>query len=305
MKCFYHDDLDGKCAAAIVYKWHIDNHIPVEHSDFCQIDYPATISTEDIHDGDLVFIVDFSVSPDEYKLLMEKAADVIWIDHHRSALEKYESANVHPMGVRDTKESACLLTWKYLYETCGVPLAIKFISDMDTWTWEYGTITELFISGLESLPTDPLSCVWEELFDLGGPSYVDTAYWLLDKATAYRKILDRGEVVKDYKKQWYSSYTRKRAFTSYIEGHRCLCLNLGDAGIEAFGDDTSSYPIVVAFAFDGDFCKVSLRATTPISEGGVDVGKMAEKYGGGGHPSAAGFTIPREKFFESFTKEGR
>jgi len=45
-------------------------------------------------------------------------------------------------------------------------------------------------------------------------------------------------------------------------------------------------PMAISWSYDKDAIVVSLR-----SDGSVDVSRMAQKYGGGGHKSASGFQL--------------
>ena len=56
-------------------------------------------------------------------------------------------------------------------------------------------------------------------------------------------------------------------------------------GSEAFGDRMKNYDICLSFAYLGDSWTVGLYS----DDKGIDVGKIAVKYGGGGHKGAAGF----------------
>lgn len=84
MKCFYHkSDLDGHGSGAIV-----KHHYP--ECEMIGVDYGDDYSKNGIFDGaeeETIYVVDFSFP----KLIMDsldKLSDLIWIDHHKSAIEE-------------------------------------------------------------------------------------------------------------------------------------------------------------------------------------------------------------------------
>ena len=81
---FYHkSDLDGRCSGAIL-KYHIPDItlVGIDHGD----PFPWNM----INSGTIVYMCDFSL-PDINLMyrLWEKSAEFIWIDHHKSAIERY------------------------------------------------------------------------------------------------------------------------------------------------------------------------------------------------------------------------
>ena len=53
-----------------------------------------------------------------------------------------------------------------------------------------------------------------------------------------------------------------------------------------FGDKFNQYPLCIVWAFDGKRYQYSLFST----DKNVNCAKLVEKYGGGGHVGAAGFS---------------
>jgi oligoribonuclease NrnB/cAMP/cGMP phosphodiesterase (DHH superfamily) len=120
MKCFYHDDMDGRASAAI---------IKTENPQ-CKciaIDYGTKFPFDKINHGEEVFIVDYSISPQEMDMLIQitttpterarpnKGPDwsppkrITWIDHHQTAIDKYKDwHNYHKINYSlNTKYAAC------------------------------------------------------------------------------------------------------------------------------------------------------------------------------------------------------
>ena len=87
MKCFYHSDMDGKCAGSIVARV-TGNY---NSKDYIMYNYDGEIPTELIEDGETVYFVDLSFSVntvDKLKEIVEtKHCDLIWCDHHLSSMD--------------------------------------------------------------------------------------------------------------------------------------------------------------------------------------------------------------------------
>ena len=128
MKCFYHNDADGRCSAAILDKF-------FEGFELIEIDYGRPFSPDIIETDERLAILDFSFSPDMMAKILGKTKDITWIDHHKTAM-KY-NYGVKLSGVRDIDKAACVLTWEWCANKRELPMAVKLIGDYDTWKFLY------------------------------------------------------------------------------------------------------------------------------------------------------------------------
>ena len=86
MKCFHHGDADGKCAAF----WVSERFPHMTANDFILIDYGMDIDWfYKFEKDEPIIIVDFSFEPEDMRKILTKTTNVTWIDHHKSAIEKY------------------------------------------------------------------------------------------------------------------------------------------------------------------------------------------------------------------------
>ena len=86
MICFYHRaDLDGRCSGAIVKA-----HFP--ECRMIGMDYGEEMPWTEIYPNEEVYLVDFSLQPFEKMIRLQKLAQLIWIDHHKSAIADAEAA---------------------------------------------------------------------------------------------------------------------------------------------------------------------------------------------------------------------
>jgi uncharacterized protein len=306
MKCFYHNDLDGRCAAHCVYMWaglHIepfeiqtdvaysDGKISgyVQDAEYIEMNYNKHFPIEAINNGEQIWIVDFSLKAEDMEALLKKTKDITWIDHHKTAIDKYdvlpESKNIR--GVRIEGEgSGALLTYKYLHfwtargddpnpedkaypREIEIPEYIQLVSDWDEWKFQYGRRTRQFKNGAEMFDYSPTSQFWLDC-NINKDDYVE-------------KVITKGDAVMKYRESWSANFMKSWSFETKLEEYKCIAANIGSANSDMFDSVKDDYDIMIPFVFDGKQWTVSLYSET------VDVGEIAKRYGGGGHTKAAGF----------------
>lgn len=270
MKCFYHNDMDGKAAAWVVRHALATGSVPY-HSEATYVasDYGTPFPLDTIVERESVWIVDFSIEPDQMLALLDRTRRVVWIDHHKTAIEKYADFSETVDGLREDGVAGCALTWRYCFPGDTAPRMIELVADRDVWTWRYGNETANFHAGAAMCDTSPESSFWDTM-------YSDSHQFV--------RVLDAGATVNGYKAQFYADMLKHIGFEGMIDGHRCLCMNAAHIGSEAFGTTAmDDYSVLSPFYFDGQQFTVSLYSKS------VDVSKIAKARGGGGHRGAAGF----------------
>jgi oligoribonuclease NrnB/cAMP/cGMP phosphodiesterase (DHH superfamily) len=285
MKCFYHNDADGKCAGFWVHLSAGINDLVLGYDpEFIEIDYKMKFPMDTIEPGEQIYIVDFSISPDEMRELLKITKNVTWIDHHKTAIEKYIDFEYDIRGVRYDGVAGCMLTFCYLHHMTqrgqgdikpfdismvnDAPMFTKLIADWDVWKFDFGDDTRNFQTAFRAYNFDPDSENWLRFLEYDGFE---------------GKMINEGITMIKYKDNWAKEYI-KIGYETIFEGYKCFALNLGMANSEYFKSlPTDKYDIFIAFSFDGEQFKVSIYSKT------VDVSQIALKYGGGGHKGAAGF----------------
>ena len=277
--CFHHDDPDGRMSAAIV-----KDAIP--DCELVEINYGY--DEEKINDLYIIekhynniFVVDFSFPRGIMTDFKKMSNKLIWCDHHKSAMEQYEDLwnDKNIKGLRSLDKSGCRLTWEYFNPGKEVPLAVEYIEDMDLWKFQFGNQTKHFA---ESLYFEKDIKVYQDL--------------LTNKNLTIRKLVE-GEMLYNHKMKRI-----KKAMTrSYLiewEGYMTAVVNtpedistLGNTLCNLSSCTLAGRPEVALIFYETeDSYNVSLR-----SIGDIDVSKIAQKYGGGGHKNAAGFNIDKKK----------
>ncbi len=218
-----------------------------------------------------VYIIDFAYDSEETKKILEEAKSLTILDHHITAKKVVESV---PNHVYDTNHSGAVIAWKYFFPDEKIPIFLKYIEDGDLWRFKLRDSREFF-SLLLTMPLDFKK--WDELVE----DFEDEKK---------RKVhINHGKMLFEYQQKVIRDLLQEAEEVT-LDGQSALAVNsstlrsqLGNSLVK------EGYDIGIIWYHTGrGIIKVSLRSD---KEGGVDVGKIAEKYGGGGHKSSAAFII--------------
>jgi len=298
MKCLYHrGDFDGKCSAAIVKL-----HEP--QCELIGLDYQDKVTFDElgIAKDEEVFLVDFSFEPVARMLELHERADLLWIDHHRTAIDAVAATGTVIEGTQTVGLAACELTWGAFSRTGSMPWAVHLLGRYDVWDHRNPAAMN-FQYGMRARgdwdPND--TCAWSELFS---------------SDALVRELIEHGRDVIRYEDAMSERYAREFAWHGRLVSPagealplHVLCLNRGLASSKSFSVcdeyflDVDVYAAYVQLP-DGRL-KVSLFKPEHWRQGCGrcnDVGALAEMFGGGGHAGAAGFVcdeLPFVKWWEN------
>lgn len=266
--CLYHrSDLDGKCSGYIVRR-----RFP--EVELLGIEYGDDLDFERLRGRD-VYLVDFSLQPwGDMQRLADVASKVIWIDHHKSAIEEFEKSPIKCEGVREVGKAACELCWEYLFPEYPSPRLVDLLGRYDVWDLDASPDVLPFQMGMRLnawMPEDP---AWDEL--------------VLNVGT--RAIIEHGEAILRYQSQQNDGLMRK-AFEHKWRGVRFLAVNAGGINSKAFDSryDPAEHDAVMGFYFDGKQQQWTVSIYSPDQS--RDLSGIAKEMGGGGHAAACGFQI--------------
>ena len=308
MVVLHHNDLDGRCAAAIVYRWAGITH-PKGKSDFIEMDYAKAVPFDKIEKDEQVFILDFSLSVEDMRKLLKITDNVVWIDHHKTAIDRFNSSEIK--GVRNTADSGCVLTWKYIHWWSGrgsdwedltkpcprgleVPRAVAMIGDYDTWTLKIPNSTE-FYEGCKMLDTTDIgSDDWRALL-MEEAEGVDGTGKPLPRKDVCTRVIEMGKTAIKYRDAYCEDMCSSYGFETDFDGHNIFVCNIYRFGSNGFLARMDKYPICAACIYDGSQWSISLYSKRPD----INVGELCKKHGGGGHKGAAGFVSKEFPFVRS------
>ena len=272
---FHHNDPDGKCAAAIVHRhwykvpnggWNSDSFRYIE------TDYKDPVDTEALKMGDTVVIVDYSFKRDVMLKTVEKVGweNIFWMDHHKTAFE-YDYGFI-PKGLRNANFAGCELTWKFLNPDVAIPMGVILIGDYDIWTHRYGELTENYFLGIQLYDLSPVNSSWDLNVLNASDNTIDS-------------IAEQGQICKLFRNNFCRQYIKDFGFEVEFEGYKCFAVGMYEFGSKVFGYLIDEYDLCLSFEYDGKGWQCGVYS----SNSEINCGKIAQKYGGGGHPGAAGF----------------
>lgn len=221
--------------------------------------------------GKHVYFIDFCYEKERVVALRPNVQGMTLIDHHKSRADMVEMDEFDDT-LFTIENSGAVLAWRYFHGEEKVPDILLHIEDLDLWNWKLTDSAEV----TSMLSTYPFSfLVWEDIisaFESGGA--LKERYMAEGAAIVRKRDMNVERVVDD-------------AEEVEFEGIKCLLANsresvshVGHALVQKMP------PIGIIWSRRDQQLICSLR-----SDGSVDVSELAEKYGGGGHVTAAAFRI--------------
>lgn len=267
--CIYHANCaDGVSAAWAVWK------AMGERLDY----HPGVHDTPPppVH-GREVILVDFSYPRPLMEQLAAQAKRVLLLDHHQTARD-----NLQPLldsgvidGVIDLDRSGAMLAWNHFHPHEPPPRLLCHVQDRDLWQWRLRGTREI-LAALLSYPYTFED--WDRLM-------------AADPETLYQEGVP---IVRKQRKdieEILPQVTRRMRIGGYVVPVANLPPNMAADGANRLARDA---PFAAAY-WDGPQLRTfSLRSRND----GVDVAKIAQSYGGGGHRNAAGFRLPYARWHE-------
>lgn len=272
--------------------------------------------------GHTVFILDFSFSPEFLETMAVIADSVTQIDHHASAmiawadrlqldsngLRSYQHPVV-PLSVTfNLEKSGARLAWEHFHPNEPTPLALRHIEEQDMW--RFTAKTRPFCRALRLLPFD--LAVWHQVV-------LETQ---VESAPRYLEMVTQGQAIE----QFYQLEIERMAqsplrMPAHVRGEPVDALQARRHGQAVVSDEESSWLALPGIAINANALFASELGNSLAEQSGsfgliwqlsrdgevkaslrskgksLDVSVIATRYGGGGHPNAAGFRMPADQFF--------
>ncbi len=265
---------------------------------------------DDLLDGAEVLVLDFSYPPEVMGAISAMAMSVVMCDHHASAIRKWSD---EPMShgnrwqlwknttiVFDQTKSGAMLTWEWLIgrtidddvknpffwdvaDGASVdrdpPWLVRYVQDRDLWSWELSNSRE--VNAYIRVQPQTVEA-WDAMH-----ANLD---WYRDAIAAGRSILLREKASIDHHVA--------QAVEREIAGHKVLVANVSERSlVSEIGEALAQGRPFSATYFDD--LNRGLRVWSFRSrDGGIDVSKVAELFGGGGHPRSSGAQTPLGELME-------
>ena len=260
------DGMASALAAWLVFKDDQTKYV------FCDYKDPVP----EIPDATEIFILDFSFKrPILLDMFNKVNGKIKVLDHHKSAKKELEGLDFCTFNM---DKCGAVLSWEYFHPTKEIPVFFKYVQDYDLFTKKLFGINE--------------SNAYINSFQRN----IEQFNKLLDEYECNNAgVLVQGGVILRYHQRDVEKCCEDARFHIW-DGVPCMIVNAqgymaSDVG-EKLLEDNKNIEFVCIY-YDKDGCRsYSLRSRGETREiGGYDVSALANKYGGGGHRSAANFVI--------------
>jgi oligoribonuclease NrnB/cAMP/cGMP phosphodiesterase (DHH superfamily) len=205
--------------------------------------------------------------------VVKTAASVTVLDHHLGTKEIVESM---PDFVFDEKRSGATIAWGYFHPDTPVPALLRYIEDGDLYKFALPNSRSI----LAYLYTSPLLTSAFE--------HWDSAIKEMEDPIEFARIIATGALFEQYHEHVVLNGVRHAELVTF-EGYECYLASSSGEFVSDIGNKLVAVrpPIALIVSASATDLRVSLR-----SDKTIDVAAIARKYGGNGHPAAAGFRIP-------------
>lgn len=278
----YHKaDFDGICS------YQVAKRALQDAADYLGWDYGEP--TPDLSAYRLVYIIDVSFPPED----MAKYADkLIWIDHHKSAIEKMKDIPIR--GYRIDGVAACRLAHQWFLkewrESLGMiwllpdkfafverqvqePYAVQLLGEYDIWDKRNPDVDRFQLGMLAEKTPD-----WNVLLKEDAAEYEVQA------------IIKRGVAIQAFTEATNAQIITERGFDVQFEGLTFRALNTARCNSMTFlAALRPEHDGCLAYFWNGRGWRFSLYHA-PGKEH-HDLSQIAIKFGGGGHRGACGFEL--------------
>ncbi len=285
----------GNCADGFAAAWCFWKKYGYEGAD-----YHAGVYQQQPPDvtGRHVYLVDFSYKHAVVEVMLKKALSVTLIDHHKTAIddlrplkEQITRTNNDGNGDNfgwfcDTERSGATLAWDYLFHDQPRPLLLGHIEDRDLWRFKLPNTREIQANVFSYEYTFEK---WDALMNADQAELIKMT--VAGAAIERKHHKDIAELVAVCRREmiigghWVPVASLPYTLTSDA-GH-LMCNPYASPNLQG---EVVTPPFAACYWDTPEGRVFSLRS----HDDGMDVSDIAKRYGGGGHPHASGFKVPRD-----------
>lgn len=226
-----------------------------------------------------LYTLDYSFPSDVIADIREHVNTLTVVDHHET---NKGAIGVAGSGLFDLEHSGAVLSWKFFHPDEPIPRLLRYVEDYDLWRFRLRNTREI----AEALT----------LYDMNFKTWDKIVRDFEQKKE--KKYVEEGKILlrlRDRRIGRLIGFGEKVTF----EGHRAVMVN-SPFYVSEIGHSIVKHGTPVALIWSRREHKIVVSLRSDGKE--VNVAKLAEKYGGGGHAAAAGFTF-KVKDFLKFKKK--
>lgn len=288
-KLFTHNDLDG-VGCAVLAKLAFGDKVDVTYCDYDSIDQEVKAYI-DHPIADKCYITDIRIDEKLAEEINKKAISIQLLDHHPTALNlnKFSWCDVVIENSQGEKTSGTELYYKwlvrtgYLHDEWKYRKFVEIVRDYDTWAWstkgQFGIVSKKF---------NDLMHIY------GRDKFVN---WCIHNIkTKFSELFsDQDELVLEIKQDEIDEYIIKKSnevIKKSIFGYTCGVV-FADRFVSELGNKLCLFDPELDFVVMINMSDCSMSFRTVRND--IDLGKdIASRFGGGGHPKAAGASFSRD-----------
>lgn len=289
--CIYHKDcIDGYAAA-----WVVGHAIGFENVEFHAASHGTPLPSMA---GRIVYMVDFlPSSPGDVEIdtlkEMGQAKRIVVLDHHESAYANWKDVPLLDNWTYryEPELSGVGVTWRWFFGKQPMPMALQLIQDRDLWKFELKLSREFHAVAVSEglLLKTPSEDSWlTRMIDSG----VSDERWYVRNDLIR---LEGAAIIRDQKN--HIQTLLKRARIVLFMGYEVPVCNIPyELRSEAGFWLSLKYPFSITYddVWSEGIRKYSVRSNKKT---GIDVMKVTEPWGGGGHKHASGFALSIDEPF--------
>lgn len=289
MKILHHFDDDGRCAAAIIYKFCSDPYsVQMGSSDFYEYqhgqDFDKLTENLTFNENESVYIVDLALD-DVIMNFIRKAylsgCFIYHLDHHETSLERMKKLtddekkimkSDHVRYIHDSEVSGCMLSYLFSCMTLEERTSADCMNNMYDFSDDYSHI-KITYKGNSREYGVPMAIRYIDDNDVWRHQNVETKFFCLgfgmekdkrpydfiwDKLLSgagddYRlidKYINAGKTIWEYQNR-QNNILMKNAFVAKMQNLNVLCVNSCTGNSRIFGNAFDKYDAVCKFGYDG------------------------------------------------------
>lgn len=298
-QCFYH----GGCADGVCSAWVVDQYST------CEKFTPLFAGKDPIHDektnpfpiGKHIVYVDLCPSTNYLKKLITNKNQILILDHHDTSYrlldEFLANRDLYPTlnMILDQKRSGCGICWEYFVDSMSVeyPWLLKHVEDRDLWKFQYAETKSIMAWVFYTYPNLRIQDIRD----------------ITQKTLKTLECQSKGEILLEIRQKDVDHYVGDAILCKFNDDLKIdqigniLCVDCprhlrSDVGEALAKREGIAFSAMWSYVHSSDEWWISLRSA---EKSGVNVAKIAEIFGGGGHPNAAGFTWKKGSLMQVFT----
>ncbi len=222
--------------------------------------------------GKEVYFIDYCFPKPAMDDILAKAKRLVVLDHHEGIADVVEAMPEH---VYDAERSGATIAWSYFHPEMPVPAFLSLVEKADRY---------------QPLTDDERALVtYSYAQPFGFPEW-DALAARIENESERAAIIERGRAYTEYFKLLVAQLANTAQLVSF-EGYEVYLAG----GQRMFATELGAYlrkrkppfSLIIRADEEGGM-RVSLRGDASV----VDLSKIAQKYGGNGHPGSAAFLIP-------------